>query len=105
MTTCANCHTKWSWKQTVKNTMSFDPTMTCPYCKVKQYQSQKSKTKGTIFTCIVIFLLFFMQYIFPLSIIGVLSLWVILFAVIMLVYPYLVELSSREEYPNFFRNK
>ncbi|WP_373893291.1 TIGR04104 family putative zinc finger protein [Virgibacillus sp. CBA3643] len=52
---CQNCNSKWSWKQTIKKTTTFDPAMICPYCEGKQYQTQKSKNKSALLTGIVVF--------------------------------------------------
>lgn len=63
MPTCENCNNKWSWKQTIKKTASLDPALICPYCGEKQYQTQKSKTKGG-FLIVIVLLPLFIQNLF-----------------------------------------
>ncbi|TFJ91249.1 TIGR04104 family putative zinc finger protein [Lentibacillus salicampi] len=105
MPTCENCNNKWSWKQTVKKTTTLDPAMVCPYCEKKQYQTQKSKTKGGFLTGIVVFLMIMIPNFLNLSLAGTLGLLPVLIAIILLIYPYLVELSCKEKYINFFGDK
>lgn len=64
MPTCENCNNKWSWKQTVKKTSTLNPAMICPYCGKKQYQTQKSKNKGGLFTGVVTLFMIFIPNIF-----------------------------------------
>ncbi|QKY71267.1 TIGR04104 family putative zinc finger protein [Lentibacillus sp. CBA3610] len=97
MPICENCHNKWSWKQTIKKTFPLDPRMTCPYCGETQYQIQKSKTKGGFLIGTVFFLLLLIQNFFDISVAGSLSLLPVMLIIIFLLYPFLVELNSREE--------
>lgn len=105
MPTCENCNNKWSWKQTVKKTTTLDPAMICPYCGKKQFQTQKSKIKGGLLTGIVVFLMSLIPNLFDMSLASTLGLLPVLIAIILLIYPYLVELRSTEEYINFFRDE
>ncbi len=79
--------------------------MICPYCGEKQYQTQKSKMKGGFLTGIVVFLMVWIPNLFDISVAGTLGFLPVLIAIILIIYPYLVELSSTEEYINFFRDK
>ncbi|WP_234028481.1 hypothetical protein [Lentibacillus sp. Marseille-P4043] len=81
------------------------PAMICPYCGEKQYQTQKSKMKGGFLTGIVVFLMVWIPNLFDISVAGTLGFLPVLIAIILIIYPYLVELSSTEEYINFFRDK
>lgn len=105
MPTCENCNNKWSWKQTVKKTSTLNPAKICPYCEEKQYQTQKSRVKGAFFTGIVVFLMLFIPNTFDISLAGTIGLLPILIAIILLIYPYLVKLSSTEESINIFKEK
>lgn len=67
MPTCENCDNKWSWKLTIKKSMTLDPAMICPYCGEKQYQTQKSKTKSTVLSIITILFLFLIPFIYDVS--------------------------------------
>jgi len=104
MPTCENCNNKWSWKQTVKKMTTLNPELTCPYCGEKQYQTQKSKTKAAFLTPIVLLPLL-IQILFDVPGAVLLSLIPALAAIVFLIYPFLVELSCKEEYINFFKDK
>lgn len=100
MPTCENCNNKWSWKQTIKKTTTLNPEMTCPYCGEKQYQTQKSKTIISLLS-IVILLPLLLQI--PGAIL--LSVGPVLFVIVLLIYPYLVRLSSKEEFIDFSKDE
>lgn len=101
MPICQNCHNKWSWKQTIKKTFTLDPGMTCPYCEEKQYQTQKSNIKSSFLNAIILLPLLSNMF-FDIPGVFLLSLFPILFLIVMSLYPFLVKLSSREEHINFF---
>jgi len=100
MPICENCTNKWSWKQTIKKTTTLNPAMICPYCEEKQYQTQKSKMKISYLTPIVLLPLL-IQMFFDVSRTVLFSLFPALLIVVLLLYPFLVKLSSKEEYINF----
>lgn len=97
MPVCENCHTKWSWKQTIKKTTTLNPEMTCPHCGEKQYQSKGSKAKAPLFSLIGLLPLL-IQTFFDVPAAILLSLIPTLAVIIFLFYPFLVELSSKEEF-------
>ena len=98
MPICNICNNKWSWKQTVKKTMTLSPEMSCPYCEEKQYQSKKSKARAP-FLSLIILLPLLIQAFFDVSGVILLSLIPLLAIIILLLYPFLVELSNKEEFP------
>ncbi|MEC5425287.1 hypothetical protein QGM71_17525 [Virgibacillus sp. C22-A2] len=102
MPTCQNCNNKWSWKQTIKKTTTLDPAMTCPYCGEEQYQTQKSKMKNSSLNLIILLPLLISIF-FSIPGVILLSVFPVLFLLVMLLYPFLVEISSKEEYSNFFK--
>ncbi|MFD2760107.1 TIGR04104 family putative zinc finger protein [Lentibacillus juripiscarius] len=102
MPICQNCNNKWSWKQTIKKTTTLNPAMTCPYCGEKQYQTQKSRMKNGALN-IVILLPLLLNIFFDIPGFILLSLFPILFIVIMSLYPFFIKISSKEEYINFFK--
>ncbi|PID05515.1 MULTISPECIES: TIGR04104 family putative zinc finger protein [unclassified Sporosarcina] len=97
MPTCEKCNNQWSWKQTIKKTTTLNPAMICPYCGEKQFQTQKSKGKVAIVTPIVLFPLI-IQMLFDLPEAIILSLFPTLFILVIILYPFLVKLSSQEKY-------
>jgi len=103
MPTCDNCNNKWSWKQTIKKTTTLNPVMTCPYCEGNQYQTQKSKTKIGFLTPIVLLPLL-LQLFFDLPLVFLLIMFPILVMIVFILSPFLIELSSRENYINLSKN-
>lgn len=97
MPTCEKCNNQWSWKQTIKKTTTLNPAMICPYCGEKQFQTQKSKGKVAIVTPIVLLPLI-IQMFFDLPEAIILSLFPTLFILVIILYPFLVKLSSQEKY-------
>ncbi|MYL63449.1 hypothetical protein GLW07_08795 [Bacillus hwajinpoensis] len=104
MPTCDNCHNHWNWKQTVKKTTTLNPVMTCPYCRENQYQTKKSKTRiGFLSTIVLLPLLLQIFVEVPGSFL--LSLYPILGIIVILLYPFLIKISSSEEHINFYKDK
>ncbi|PIC96767.1 hypothetical protein CSV69_04395 [Sporosarcina sp. P26b] len=97
MPTCQICHNKWSWIQTIKKTSTLNPAMTCPHCDKTQYQTQKSKGKMGILTLIVLLPLV-IQLFFDIPGTIIFSLFPILFILVLILYPFIVKLSSQETY-------
>lgn len=104
MPICEDCNNKWSWKQTIKKTTTLNPTMICPYCGEKQYQTQSSKMKISFLTPIVLLPLL-IQIFFNVSGAVLFGLFPVLLIIILLLYPFLMKLSSKEEYINFAKDK
>ncbi|PIC82850.1 TIGR04104 family putative zinc finger protein [Sporosarcina sp. P1] len=92
-----NCNNQWSWKQTIIKTTTLNPAMTCPYCEEKQYQTQKSKGEIGMLTPIVLLPLI-IQMFFEVPEAIILSLFPILFILVIILYPFLVKLNSQEKY-------
>ncbi|ARJ37725.1 hypothetical protein SporoP8_01795 [Sporosarcina ureae] len=92
-----NCNNQWSWKQTIKKTATLNPAITCPYCEEKQYQTQKSKGEIGMLTPIVLLQLI-IQMFFEVPEAIILSLFPSLFILVIILYPFLVKLSSQEKY-------
>jgi len=99
MPTCANCHSKWSWKQTVKKMFTLDTGMNCPYCGERQYQTGKSKKKAGILNFFVLLPLL-LNIFFDIPAAILLSSFPVLFFLIMSLNPFLMNLSSKEKYIN-----
>ncbi|MDS9473222.1 TIGR04104 family putative zinc finger protein [Sporosarcina pasteurii] len=97
MPVCENCKSKWSWKQTIKKTTTLNPAMACPNCREKQYQTQSSKNKVSLLTAIVLLPLLLRSF-FDIPKIVLLSSIPLLAVIVLLLFPFLVKLSSEEEY-------
>ncbi|MFB4168241.1 TIGR04104 family putative zinc finger protein [Virgibacillus sp. JSM 102003] len=101
MPICQNCHNKWSFKQTINKSFTLDPWMTCPYCEEKQYQTKKSRMKSSLLNAIILLPLL-INIFFDIPGVFLLGLFPVVFLIVMSLYPFIVELSSREEHINFF---
>src|SRR5690625_7430892 len=97
MPTCENCNNKWSWKQTIIKTASLDPTLICPYCGKKQYQTQKSKTKGG-FLIVIVLLPLFIQNLFDIPGAVLFSLFLILLIFVIFLFSIIVYLCINIDY-------
>jgi CXXC-20-CXXC protein len=97
MPICDNCHHRWSWKQTMKKTISLDPGLTCPYCGEVQYQTQRSKVKGGFLNGILILFPLIINTFIDIPGIYLLSLFPVIFILLMTLYPFTVEISGRGE--------
>lgn len=94
MPTCKNCENKWNWKQTISRTTTFNSAMTCPCCGKKQYQTMRSKVKIAILN-LIIYLPLLMQAFLDVSKTLLISLIPALGILVILIFPYLVELRNR----------
>src|SRR5699024_12843661 len=95
MPTCANCHSKWSWKQTMKKMFTLDTGMNCPYSGERQYQTGKSKKKAGILNFLDLLpLLLNMFFDIPAAIL--LSSFTVLLFLIMSFDLFLINLISKE---------
>lgn len=100
MPICNNCHHKWSWKQTVKKMFTLVPSMTCPFCKQKQYQTRRSKRKAASINMLSLVPLL-LNLLFDIPTVLILSLFPILFLFLISINPFLIQLSNEEEHMTF----
>lgn len=98
MPICNVCKNKWGWAQTIKKMMTLNAELTCPYCEAKQYQSKRSKVRGSLLNLLIIMPLLINSF-FDVSAIVILSLIPVLVIFGFIVYPFLVELSNEEQFP------
>lgn len=94
MPTCQNCHTEWTWLETLKNIFS----LTCPHCKTKQYQSASSKKQSMVMNVVFIVIIFFKNVLLDVSLgveIGIITL---LFLLLIGTLPFYLQLANEEEY-------
>lgn len=97
MPVCKSCQNKWSWNQTVKKMFTLNTAMTCPYCGEKQYQTRKSKRKATILS-VSGALPLLLNILFDIPSIILLSMFPVLFLVLISLTPFLIQLSDKEEH-------
>jgi len=93
MPKCQNCKRQWSYIETLKCTWDFGKNMKCSYCGRQQYLTKESrkKTMMTMFFMIAPLALFFNSS--QLLGLGALAVICVLY---ILIWPFLVELSSKE---------
>jgi CXXC-20-CXXC protein len=96
MPICKNCQNKWNWKQTMRKMFTLDTAMICPYCGEKQYQTRKSKRKSAFLNALVTLPLL-LNILFEIPGVILLSLFPVLFFLIMSLNPFLIHLSNKEE--------
>lgn len=101
MPTCENCGYTWTWKESLRKSFTLAPEMECPNCGENQYQTQKSKMKSGLLN-IFITLPLLINIFLDISGVLLLSLIPALGLLVMSLYPFLMEISSKEEYINFF---
>ncbi|MEH7236835.1 TIGR04104 family putative zinc finger protein [Bacillus sp. JJ1562] len=85
----------WSWKQTIKKSLTYKNAMSCPYCGENQYISSRTRKRtaviGFIAPALILVNLFLDS---PLVILYTMMGLIPLFIVI---YPFYLELSNKEE--------
>ncbi len=97
MPTCQNCGHKWSWKMTLKKSFTLSNEMKCPVCGVTQFATAKSRKRMSLLSFIIAPSLILSSHFFNFSIETVILIAVLLFGVVLVVYPFLYELSNEEE--------
>ncbi|MCM2677515.1 TIGR04104 family putative zinc finger protein [Alkalicoccobacillus plakortidis] len=97
MPTCQQCGNKWSWKQTLKKTFVLYPGFDCPFCGKKQYQTNRSRKKSAALAFIIPTLIFIFN-ILQVPFLTIIVVSIIVFTLMISIYPYLVDLSNEEEF-------
>ncbi|WP_027965039.1 TIGR04104 family putative zinc finger protein [Halalkalibacillus halophilus] len=98
MPTCQNCHTEWSWKETMKASMILDTRMTCPHCQQAQYTSKQTHKRFMIYTPIMLVFVIFLPQIIDLSLTATIAFAVFLIIATLSATPLLLNLSNEEEF-------
>ncbi|WP_074436688.1 MULTISPECIES: TIGR04104 family putative zinc finger protein [Virgibacillus] len=97
LATCQNCKSKWTWKQVFKKSFTLDTGMYCSYCGRKQYVTSHSRKRSMLITMAVLTFVFIMNILFGPSTFYLILL-LLSIPLIMLLYPYWIELSNKEEH-------
>ncbi|XGA33041.1 hypothetical protein Vir3643_12975 [Virgibacillus sp. CBA3643] len=74
----------------MKKSFTLDPAMECPNCDKKQYVTPKSRMRSSLLNCIILLPLL-INIFFDIPGIILLSLFPILFCVVMSVYPFFIS--------------
>ena len=97
MPICKKCHNKWTWKETFKKTFTLYSDIKYPYCGETQYITQKSKLKSFLLNMIVLLPLL-LNIFFDIHVVILLSLFPILFILVILIHPFYIELSNTDPF-------
>ncbi|KGP89952.1 hypothetical protein N780_07655 [Pontibacillus chungwhensis BH030062] len=96
MPICNNCGNKWSWSTSLKMGFQFQRGVTCKFCGEKQYQTQASMWKTSLYSMIPILLLP-VVILLNLSVLLSLTIFLIPQLIVIAMYPYTLELSTEQE--------
>ena len=96
MPTCQNCNQKWSWKQTLKSSLTLATGMICPYCKEKQYVTSRTRKRSSLVGFIAPILMLLNIFFGPS--IAIVFILIVFFPLFLGIYPYWIELSNEEEF-------
>ncbi|WP_373446095.1 TIGR04104 family putative zinc finger protein [Salinicoccus bachuensis] len=58
MTRCTNCGTRWTFKDKLRKSFSFDRGMSCPHCGEAQYLTWRYRKKSSLTTFLMLLLFF-----------------------------------------------
>lgn len=95
MPVCQNCHEQWSWKQSIKAGFTLDVRLTCPHCGSKQYLTAKARKKTNMVNFLIPFAIL-PGPIFDLTPLVSFSIFIGTGILIVVVNPFLMELSNEE---------
>ena len=93
-----NCNHQWAWGTALRKSFTLGEGMECPECSKTQYLTKKSKKKMGILNFFIVPILILSAVLFDITIPGVLLIAVAIFAVFMLTYPHMMELSNENEH-------
>ncbi|WP_163970365.1 TIGR04104 family putative zinc finger protein [Oceanobacillus halotolerans] len=96
MPICQHCGEKWSWSQTLRRMFTTDTVLTCAYCGSKQYLTRKSRRRSILCVFIVMFPML-LPIFTDISPIITLILLVVMYMVVVAVFPFFITLSNEEE--------
>lgn len=97
MTQCENCKHQWTWSTTLRKSFTLGDGMQCTECGATQYLTKKSRKKVGISNLIPAPILILSAWFFDVEIITVITLALLLFATYMMLYPFMVDLTSDKE--------
>ncbi len=95
MPECQNCHTKWTWTDTMK--IGFKNSRSCPHCGEKQYVSPKSQQKQLPIYFFPMILLLSANAMFDLSSLVFLSIGALFILIVIVTTPYTIRLTNKQE--------
>lgn len=98
MPACKNCGTKWKWSDCIKRIFTLGTAIVCPYCEQKQYLTNQSRRKMGILHMLLP-LLIVLPLVINISFPAALSIFAAAAVIIFSLYPFMMELTDKEELP------
>ena len=96
MTRCTNCGTRWTFKEKLRKSFSFDRGMPCPQCGEAQYLTWRYRKKSSVITFLMI-LLFSLPGFFNASWSVFLAVFTITFATGLFLQIHTFELTDKDD--------
>ncbi|WP_281657816.1 TIGR04104 family putative zinc finger protein [Halobacillus sp. Cin3] len=96
MPVCRKCGHEWPWKDTQRLSIRTHRGAVCQFCGEKQFQSRKSMRKVSLFHLLPLLVLPFV-IVMDVSIVSGLALLFTAEAVFLTAFPWMVELTNKEE--------
>ena len=97
MPQCQNCKTQWTWGTTLRKSFTLGEGMECPECGKTQYLTKESKKKMGVANFFPAPILILSAMFFDIHIATVLAFALVLFAIYLMAYPQMVELTNDNE--------
>ncbi|MGP4076914.1 TIGR04104 family putative zinc finger protein [Halobacillus sp. K22] len=96
MPKCSNCRNEWSWTTCMKMGFKFQRGVACEFCGEKQYQTQASMKKTSLYSMSPLLLLPLL-IILDLSVSLSLGIFLVPQLIVIAMFPFTLELSMEEE--------
>src|SRR5690625_1924747 len=97
MPVCTHCQYEWTWTETMKRSFTFEIGWPCPNCKKRQYPSRRAQRRYLKYTLLIPFC--FLLLLTGIPKIYTLTIFIIVAIIVLLIYPFTLELSKEEELP------
>ncbi|HLS35712.1 MAG TPA: TIGR04104 family putative zinc finger protein [Bacillota bacterium] len=97
MPVCTHCQYEWTWTETMKRSFTFEIGWPCPNCKKRQYPSRRAQRRYLKYTLLIPFCILLLLTGIPK--IYTLTIFIIVAIIVLLIYPFTLELSKEEELP------
>ncbi|MGG1685801.1 TIGR04104 family putative zinc finger protein [Pseudalkalibacillus sp. NRS-1564] len=96
MTTCQQCHSEWTWKESFLMVFSFKKAVVCPYCDKEQYLTRRARNNLSVIPSIVA-LLWLPMIAFQVPISVIIPIEVVMAIGTVFILPYFFEVTDHNE--------
>lgn len=97
MPRCGNCKKEWPWGMALRKSFTLGEGMECPECGRTQYLTKRSKKRMGIANFFPAPILILSGMLLDINFATIIALALVLFAVFMMTYPYMMELTDENE--------